>query len=145
MGCCFLLQGIFPIQRPNPHLLHWQADSLLLSHLGSPRPYLAVCSWTVHFISLHGGGRGSEHGCLVSSSSGYASGLMQIVRTKVMPCPTHRLQQPFRKILCVQVGEEMIVNPLLLSSPKCTHLWQVCNHAISQLRFRIRVFTNGFT
>ena len=30
-----LLQGIFPIQGLNPQLLHWQADSLLLSHQGS--------------------------------------------------------------------------------------------------------------
>ena len=37
MGCYFLLQGIFPIQESNPHFLHWQADSLLLSHQGSPR------------------------------------------------------------------------------------------------------------
>ena len=32
-GCRFLLQGIFPTQVSNPHLLHllrWQADSLLL-------------------------------------------------------------------------------------------------------------------
>ena len=36
MGCHFLLQGIFPTQGLNPHLLHWQADSLPLSHLGSP-------------------------------------------------------------------------------------------------------------
>ena len=35
-GCHFLLQGIFPTQESNPHLLHWQADSLPLSHLGSP-------------------------------------------------------------------------------------------------------------
>ena len=35
-GCHFLLQGIFPTQGSNSHLLHWQADSLLLSHLGSP-------------------------------------------------------------------------------------------------------------
>ena len=28
MGCHYLLQGIFPTQGPNPHLLHWQADSL---------------------------------------------------------------------------------------------------------------------
>ena len=27
-----LLQGIFPTQGSNSHLLHWQADSLLLSH-----------------------------------------------------------------------------------------------------------------
>ena len=29
-GLHFLLQGIFPIQGTNPHLLHWQADSLSL-------------------------------------------------------------------------------------------------------------------
>ena len=39
MGWYFLLQGIFLIQGWNLHLLHllhWQADSLSLSHLGSP-------------------------------------------------------------------------------------------------------------
>ena len=35
-GCYFLLQGIFPTQGSNPPLLHRQADSLLMSHLGSP-------------------------------------------------------------------------------------------------------------
>ena len=35
VGCHFLLQGIFPTERPNLHLLrllHWQAGSLPLSH-----------------------------------------------------------------------------------------------------------------
>ena len=32
MGCHFLLQGIFPTQGLNPHLLQWQADYLPLSH-----------------------------------------------------------------------------------------------------------------
>ena len=36
VGCHFLLQGIFPTQGLNPHLLHWQVDSLPLSHQGSP-------------------------------------------------------------------------------------------------------------
>ena len=38
MGCHTLLQGIFPMQGANPHLLrllHWQVDSLPLRHLGS--------------------------------------------------------------------------------------------------------------
>ena len=38
VGCCFLLQGIFPTQGSNPHLqrlLHWQVDSLTLSPLGN--------------------------------------------------------------------------------------------------------------
>ena len=36
VGCHFLLQGIFRTRRLNPFLLHWQADSLPLSHQGSP-------------------------------------------------------------------------------------------------------------
>ena len=36
VGRYFLLQGIFPNKGLNPHLLHWQAGSLPLSHLGSP-------------------------------------------------------------------------------------------------------------
>ena len=35
-GCHFLLQGIFWTQVLNPWLLHWQVDSLPLSHQGSP-------------------------------------------------------------------------------------------------------------
>ena len=31
-GCHFLLQGIFLTQGLNPHFLHWQAESLPLSH-----------------------------------------------------------------------------------------------------------------
>ena len=40
VGCHFLLQSIFQTQGSNlclPHLLHWQADPLPLSHLGSPK------------------------------------------------------------------------------------------------------------
>jgi len=42
MGCHALLQGIFPTQGSNPHLLHlthWQAGSLPLVLLGKPSPY----------------------------------------------------------------------------------------------------------
>ena len=35
VGCHFLLQGIFPTQGSNPYLLHWQANSLPLSHQGN--------------------------------------------------------------------------------------------------------------
>ena len=37
VGCHFLLQGIFPTQGSNLHLLHWWADSLPLSHVGSQK------------------------------------------------------------------------------------------------------------
>ena len=42
VGCHAFLQGILPIQRLNLCLLHWQAASLPLNHLGS----------TVHFSHL---------------------------------------------------------------------------------------------
>ena len=42
--CChFLLEGVFLTQGSNIHLLHWQADSLPLSHQGSPYIYIHVC------------------------------------------------------------------------------------------------------
>ena len=37
-GLLFLLQGIFLTQGSNPSLFHWQANSLPLSHQGSPFP-----------------------------------------------------------------------------------------------------------
>ena len=42
VDCHFLLQGIFLTQGLNPCLLHWQANSLPLSHQGSPYgfPYI---------------------------------------------------------------------------------------------------------
>ena len=36
VGYHSLLQGIFPTQASNLHLLHWQTDSLPLSHQGNP-------------------------------------------------------------------------------------------------------------
>ena len=56
VGCHFLLQGIIRTQGLNPGLLcllHWQADSLPLRHLGSPGPsrfspvQLCVTLWIV--------------------------------------------------------------------------------------------------
>ena len=71
IGCHFLLQEIFPTQGLNPCLLHLQADSLPLSHLGSstcprdkhssfrssPSPkqfslYFTCCFLTLHYTSV---------------------------------------------------------------------------------------------
>ena len=43
VGCHALLQGTFPTQRSNPHLLHWQMDSLPLSHWEIPDFTMHVC------------------------------------------------------------------------------------------------------
>ena len=39
VGCHCLLQGIFPTQGSNPHLLHWQVDSLLVNTREAPCLY----------------------------------------------------------------------------------------------------------
>ena len=41
-SCHFLLQGIFLTHGSNLHLLLWQEDSLLLSHLGSPKRCVVI-------------------------------------------------------------------------------------------------------
>ena len=54
-GCHFLLQWIFLTQGLNLHLLHWQVDSLPLSHLGSLGPSLEEHwshSWGLHLHDL---------------------------------------------------------------------------------------------
>ena len=40
VGCHFLLEGIFPTQGSYPCPLHWQIDSLPLSHQGCQRIYI---------------------------------------------------------------------------------------------------------
>ena len=50
VGFHFLLQGIFPTQESNPCLLHWQVDSLPLSHLGSPGVCFFTSVFTLHFL-----------------------------------------------------------------------------------------------
>ena len=42
MGCHFLLQRIFLTQGSNVCLLHWQANSLPLSYLGSPQEIIHI-------------------------------------------------------------------------------------------------------
>ena len=53
VGCHFLLQGIFPTQGLNLCLLHWQADSLPLSHQGSPDLTFCQHKLQIIFYVLH--------------------------------------------------------------------------------------------
>ena len=55
MGCHFLLQGTFPTQGPNLHLLRllkWQTVSLPLSHLGSQSGHTSTYKvWNLVFTT----------------------------------------------------------------------------------------------
>ena len=50
VGCHLLLQGMFPTQKLNPHLLPWQAGSLPLSHQGREKamaPHSSTLAWKI--------------------------------------------------------------------------------------------------
>ena len=49
VGCHFLLPGILSTPRLKPHLQHWKADSLPLSHLGSPVTQLSGPEFSQNF------------------------------------------------------------------------------------------------
>ncbi|XDC54899.1 hypothetical protein R6Z07M_006081 [Ovis aries] len=63
----FLLQGIFPAQGLNLHLLHWQADSLPLRHQGSPPEQQILSSGSFPMSQLFASG-GQSIGVSASSS-----------------------------------------------------------------------------
>ena len=50
VGCHFLFHGIFLTQGLNLGLLHWQADSLLLSHQGSPYGTWHVVTYALNHL-----------------------------------------------------------------------------------------------
>ena len=52
-GCRFLLQGIFPTQRLNLCLLHWQAHSLWLVQCGKPNLGIKSLKWLVQTLHLY--------------------------------------------------------------------------------------------
>ena len=52
-GCHFLLQGIFPTQRLNLCLLHWQAHSLWLIPPGKPNLGIKSLKWLVRALHLY--------------------------------------------------------------------------------------------
>ena len=49
---CSVACGIFPDQGSNPWVLHWQADSLPLSHQGSPQIIFKEMFESVHWFCL---------------------------------------------------------------------------------------------
>ena len=53
VGCHFLLQGLFPTQRSNPHLLHWQALADGFFTTEPPLPYMP-CANSPGMVRLEG-------------------------------------------------------------------------------------------
>ena len=71
VGCHFRLQGIFPTQGLNRHLLHWQTDSLPLCHMGSPQNMNSPILFSKFEISLIS---------LILKSSSKVSWLLQLLK-----------------------------------------------------------------
>ena len=68
VGSHFLLKGIFLTQGLNQRLMHWQADSLPLSHLGSPEWGISVCKHLEEWLTEQAPSSGSSN-CYNSSAS----------------------------------------------------------------------------
>ena len=80
LGCHFLLQGIFLTQESNPHLLHWQVDSLPLGHQW--RIYLPDKG--LNLSPLH-----CEHEVLATGPLGKAPQTPHFLKTKVIKTWLH--------------------------------------------------------
>ena len=71
--CHFLLQGIFLTQESNLGLLHWQAASLPLSHLGCCNQYNPQCNQEASEWNGEGKGRvGGAEGREGTAQSGHS-------------------------------------------------------------------------
>ena len=64
--CHILLQSLFPTQETNPCLLHWQADSLPLSHQASPNPPLEQSPLAFQKLFFHNLSEALEPVALIS-------------------------------------------------------------------------------
>ena len=115
VGCHFLLQGIFLTQGLNICLLHWQADSLPMSHQRSPVYILLLFS------------------CSVMSDSVWPHGL-QHAR---LPCPS-TISQSLLKLM--SIGLVMPSNHLILCCPLSPPAFSLSQHQSFPMS---RLFTSG--
>ena len=94
VACHALLQGIFLTQGSNPRLLHWQVDSLPLSHQGSPgrsaAPHVPHTSLSLSFLPFLSLSHVSSFPC--DSSSHPRPSISHLDSSGVYPDP--QLQRP---------------------------------------------------
>ena len=115
VGCHFLLQGIFLTQGLNICLLHWQADSLPMSHQRSPVYILLLFS------------------CSVMSDSVWPHGL-QHAR---LPCPS-TISQSLLKLM--SIGLVIPSNHLILCCPLSPPAFSLSQHQSFPMS---QLFTSG--
>ena len=96
VGCHFLLQGIFPTQGLNLHLLHCQVGSLPLSHQGSPRPCTVIIRTSTMFQRRAGPTCGMPRapGGSQRSQPGWPGGMESGGQTDLPEAPSPRAPRP---------------------------------------------------
>ena len=113
VGYHFLLQGIFLTQRSNPHLLYllqWQADSLSLSHLGSPftYPYLSSNLTVVLWAELRGVKQLSPS--LTASNGGSWDSRPGLITNLALPCRLYCLDTSGWRTLMEYLTQETLTS-----------------------------------
>ena len=134
VGCRCLLHGIFTIQGLNLSLLHWQADSLSLSHQGSPlNRCSAVLSRSVTSDSLR------PHGLSPPGSSVHGILQARILEWVAMPSSRGSSQPRDRTQISRTVGEFFTV--WLSGEPQITGVGSL---SVLQQNFLTQEANQGF-
>ena len=130
VGCHFLLQGIFPTQGLNPHSLHWQVDSLPLSHQGQDTSLPGLNSMTNQNQPLQTPLTPLVRSQFVSFSSCCSDAQWSPTLCNPMDCSTPGLPVPHHLPEFAQVHVHCIsdaiqpFHPLMPSSPSALNLSQ---------------------
>ena len=95
VGYHSLFQGIFQTQGSNPGFPHWQADSLPLSHLGSPAIY-------THYPTIKGKNCLHLHGEEGEEQNGQTTCLRSHSKLGTTP-PTNPVPSPLAPASCFSV------------------------------------------
>ena len=130
VGCHFLLQGILPTKISNRILLHWQMNSLSLSHLGclsGGSKWVGLVPSPDTSLSPGPGGQGKEGWPVwVTGVSYYGAETLQLTtspgpwRMKEIPQRKKRLWIGNQKIIAIKEGLSWIESsrPLAIQSQK---------------------------
>ena len=130
MGCHFLLQGIFSTQGWNLCLLHWQADSLPLSHIRSH--YIRQCRTRHHLYLITHQFSSVQFNRSVMSDSLRPHELQHTMNCSTLSITNSQSSLKFTSIESVMPSSHLIYRPVLLMPP-------------IPKRLSIRIFSNEST
>ena len=146
MGCCALLQGIFPTQGSYPHLLrllHWQVGSLLLVLPGSPTQWIPGCIFLL-WLTIHNIGEGNgtplQYSCLENPMDGgaWCPAVHGFARSR-----TRLSDFTFTSLLCTEEGNGNPLQCSCLKNPRDRGAWRAAVYGVAQSQTRLKQLSSS--